>query len=97
MKKLAFGILAVVAGAGLALTQSSFRADNHNVTRWGYLQSTGTFVDITGKVEDDSAHPAHGTYSCLSSANICTGDDANMPTDPNQLTNREAGNFRLNP
>ena len=96
MKKLSFSILAVVLGIGLAFTQSSFKA-SQNINRWGYVQSTQTFVDITGKTEDDSAHPAHGTYSCLASANTCSGDDASMPTQLSDLSNTEAGNFRLNP
>lgn len=97
MKKLMFGILAVALGAGTALTQSSFKAESRNTSRWGYVQSNQTFADITGKTEDDSPHPAHGTYSCLSSSNICSGDDANTPTQLSDLSNTENGDFRLNP
>ncbi|HVX00182.1 MAG TPA: hypothetical protein VHA52_07095 [Candidatus Babeliaceae bacterium] len=97
MKRLMFSILAVVLGAGAAITQSSFKADSQSTSRWGYVQSTQTFVDITAKTEDDSAHPAHGTYSCLASSNICSGDDASMPTQLSDLSNTENGNFRLNP
>lgn len=96
MKKISFGILAIVCGMGIAVTQSSFKAGT-TIDRWGYVQSTQTFDNITGKIEDDSAHPAHGTYSCLTSSNVCSGDDASMPTQVSDLTNTKAGNFRLNP
>jgi hypothetical protein len=95
MKKLSIGILALVMGTGIALTQSSFKAQT--TTRWGYVQSTNTFVDISGKSEDDRAHPASGTYSCIASTNVCSGDDASTPTEVSDLSNTEAGNFRLNP
>jgi len=96
MKKFSFSALALVLGLGLAITQSAFKPAE-TTKRWGVVQPNHTFVDITNKVEDNSALPASGTYSCISSANICSGDDATMPTDQSQLTNTEAGNFRLNP
>jgi hypothetical protein len=95
MKRFNLGLLAFVLGGAMALTQSSFRAA-HTETLWGYVQSSGTFVDLTGKVEDDSAHPAAGTYSCISSSNICKGFDATMPSSTSDLDNTSPGDFRQN-
>ena len=93
MKKVALGILAVAMGAGLVVTQSSFKASRQNISRWGYVQSTQTFLNITGETEDDSAHPVPGTYSCKGMVNTCAGDDASTPTQLSDLSNTEAGNF----
>lgn len=96
MKKISLSTVALVVGLGLALTQSAFKPAE-TTKRWGYIQSTQSFVDITNKVQDNTAHPVSGSYSCLASANICSGDASAMPTGTGQLTNAEAGNFRLNP
>ena len=96
MKKISMSALALVLGLGLAVTQSAFKPAD-TTKRWGNDVTNHQFVDITNKVEDDSLAPASGTYSCLSSANICSGDDASMPTNQSQLTNTEQGSFRLNP
>jgi hypothetical protein len=96
MKSLKLSLVAFVLGGCIAITQSSFRPALTDI-HWGYNQSTGTFVNLTGKVEDNSANPAPGTYSCLASANICSGFKATQPTAPSQMTSREPGDFVLNP
>lgn len=96
MKGFKLGMIALVLGAGLAFTQSSFKVAATEI-HWGYQQSTGTFVNLTGKVEDNSPNPASGTYSCDVSANICTGYKTTIPTAPTQMDTREPGDFSLNP
>jgi hypothetical protein len=93
MKNFKMGLIALVLGGGIAITQSSFRAAEDD-TRWG--NNHGTFVDLTNIPEDNSDNPASGTYSCSGASNICTGTDAATPSDVGDLDNTTPGQFSLN-
>jgi hypothetical protein len=94
MKKITFSALALVLGLGLAITQSSFK--NRDVKRWGYNHLTGSFTDITNKTMDNGIDPAVGSYSCLPSGQVCSGDAESEPTDVSELSNQSSGTFRQN-
>ncbi|SDF80868.1 hypothetical protein SAMN05216464_1342 [Mucilaginibacter pineti] len=93
MKALKMGIIALVLGGGIAITQSSFRSAETD-TLWG--NNSGTFVNLTGIAEDNSDNPADGTYSCAESARVCTGTSATTPTQISDLSNQSPGTFSLN-
>jgi len=94
-------LLALVLVGGVAEAKTLYaknaRKAHQDETLWGVIQgTTPTFVDLTGVTEDNSAHPASGTYSCTASSNICSGYSSSTPTNTGDLDDTNTGDFRQN-
>ncbi|RZM21180.1 MAG: hypothetical protein EOO88_34055 [Pedobacter sp.] len=103
LRKLNVGLVALVLGFGLVVTQSAFTPAKSNATLYGKVLVTPSnpsgWVDLTGMTEDNSSPYQDNSYRCEQSEEVCKAQFETPPTNHSStpLPNSEIeGNFIIN-
>lgn len=95
MKKLniKLSVLAIVLGVSAAYaSKPEVKKDTH---LWG-KQSSGVWLNIDGRTEDDTAPYVSNSYRCDESTSSCTVQAATQPANGSDPAGAKPGTFAIN-